>query len=112
MCTWPRSDAEIRNVQPLESVSPLILNPHLNPKKPVPIELLNKASQSLHAALLSCDELKCMAVMFGKGVIQHLGGIMCVLQLKGVLMAIYFGADHVVWAGQAGLVSNKQLLER
>ena len=37
---------------------------------------------------------------------------MCVLQLKGVLMAIYFGADHVVWAGQAGLVSNKQLLER
>ncbi len=34
------------------------------------------------------------------------------LQLKGVLMAIYFGADHVVWAGQAGLVSNKQTLER
>ena len=27
-------------------------------------------------------------------------------------MAIYFGADHVVWAGQAGLVSNKQTLER
>ncbi len=34
------------------------------------------------------------------------------MQLKGVLMAIYFGADHVVWAGQAGLVSNKTLLER
>lgn len=34
------------------------------------------------------------------------------LQLKGFLMAIYFGADHVVWAGQAGLVTNKQLLER
>ena len=33
-------------------------------------------------------------------------------QLKGVLMAVYFGADHVVWAGQAGLVSDKQLLER
>ena len=33
-------------------------------------------------------------------------------QLKGVLMAVYFGADHVVWAGQAGLVPNKQLLER
>lgn len=59
---------------PLESVSPVILNPYLNPKKPVYIELLNK--------------------------------------LKGVLMAIYFGADHVVWAGQAGLVSNKTLLER
>jgi len=27
-------------------------------------------------------------------------------------MAIYFGADHVVWAGQAGLVSNKTVLER
>ncbi|CAL5227522.1 g10509 [Coccomyxa viridis] len=63
-----------RILGPLESVSPIILNPHLNPKKPVPIELLNK--------------------------------------LKGVLMAIYFGADHVVWAGQAGLVSNKQTLER
>ena len=35
-----------------------------------------------------------------------------VLQLKGLLMAIYFGADHVVWAGQAGLISNKQTLER
>ena len=34
------------------------------------------------------------------------------MQLKGVLMAVYFGADHVVWAGQAGLVANKQLLER
>lgn len=34
------------------------------------------------------------------------------LQLKGVLMAIYFGADHVVWAGQAGLISNKTILER
>jgi hypothetical protein len=35
-----------------------------------------------------------------------------VLQLKGLLMAIYFGADHVVWAGQAGLISDKQILER
>ena len=51
-------------------------------------------------------------VRWCNAIIQHLGGIMCVLQLKGVLMAIYFGADHVVWAGQAGLVSNKQLLER
>lgn len=34
------------------------------------------------------------------------------LQLKGVLMAIYFGADHMVWAGQAGLVTNKTVLER
>jgi hypothetical protein len=29
-------------LQPLESVSPIILNPHLNPKKPLYIELLNK----------------------------------------------------------------------
>lgn len=27
-------------------------------------------------------------------------------------MAVYFGADHVVWAGQAGLVTDKTLLER
>lgn len=32
-------------LQPLESVSPIILNPHLNPKKPVPIELLNKVNK-------------------------------------------------------------------
>ena len=50
--------------------------------------------------------------MSGNAMTQHLGGTMCVLQLKGLLMAIYFGADHVVWAGQAGLVANKQLLER
>ena len=101
-------------MQPLESVSPLILNPHLNPKKPVPIELLNKASQSLRDALLSCEDVRSrlMEVISGNAMIQHSGGIMCVLQLKGVLMAIYFGADHVVWAGQAGLVANKQLLER
>ena len=99
-------------MQPLESVSPLILNPHLNPKKPVPIELLNKASQSLRAALLSCEDLRRLEVISSNAEIRHSGGIMCVLQLKGVLMAIYFGADHVVWAGQAGLVANKQLLER
>ena len=29
-------------LQPLEAVSPVILNPHLDPKKPVAIELLNK----------------------------------------------------------------------
>ena len=52
-------------MQPLESVSPLILNPQLNPKKPVPIELLNKASQSRRAALLSCGDLRRMEVMFG-----------------------------------------------
>lgn len=27
-------------------------------------------------------------------------------------MAVYFGADHVVWASQAGLYTNKQAIER
>ena len=27
-------------------------------------------------------------------------------------MAVYFGADHVVWASQAGLYTNKQAVER
>ena len=35
-----------------------------------------------------------------------------VLQLKGILMAIYFGADHIVWASQAGLYTDKQGTER
>ena len=101
-------------MQPLESVSPLILNPQLNPKKPVPIELLNKASQSWHTALLSYEELIRIEVVFGAAMLRSgTYRVFCVLlQLKGVLMAIYFGADHFVWAGQAGLVSNKQLLER
>lgn len=33
-------------------------------------------------------------------------------KLKPVLMAIYFGADHVVWAQQAGLLNNKDLTNR
>ncbi len=39
-------------MQPLESVSPIILNPYLNPKKPVPIELLNKVNQCKPSVLL------------------------------------------------------------
>ena len=31
-------------LQPLEAVSPVLLNPHFNPKKPVTIEILNKVS--------------------------------------------------------------------
>ena len=27
-------------------------------------------------------------------------------------MAVYFGADHVVWASQAGVYTNKQAVER
>lgn len=34
------------------------------------------------------------------------------LQLKNLLMASYFAADHVVWAGQAGILSDKDTLTR
>lgn len=34
------------------------------------------------------------------------------VQLKAVLMAIYFGADHFVWAYQIGLITNKTTGER
>jgi hypothetical protein len=63
-----------RVMRPLESVSPVLLNPQLNASKPVAIELLNK--------------------------------------LKNVLMALYFGADHVVWASQAGLYTNKENVDK
>lgn len=33
-------------------------------------------------------------------------------KLKPILMAIYFGADHVVWAQQAGLLQNKEFTAR
>lgn len=34
------------------------------------------------------------------------------VKVKSILMAIYFGADHVVWAYQIGLVNDKELGER
>jgi hypothetical protein len=36
----------------------------------------------------------------------------CWLQLKDVLMATYFAADHVVWAYQIGLITDKKTGER
>ncbi|KAG2435495.1 hypothetical protein HYH02_011790 [Chlamydomonas schloesseri] len=33
-------------------------------------------------------------------------------KVKAVLMAVYFGADHVVWAHQIGLISDKKVGER
>ncbi|GFR43503.1 hypothetical protein Agub_g4592, partial [Astrephomene gubernaculifera] len=33
-------------------------------------------------------------------------------KVKTVLMAVYFGADHVVWAHQIGLISDKKIGER
>lgn len=35
-----------------------------------------------------------------------------VLQVKAVLMAVYFAADHVVWANQAGIYNNKESVDR
>lgn len=34
------------------------------------------------------------------------------LQVKDVLMALYFAADHVVWAHQIGLLQDKKAGER
>jgi hypothetical protein len=36
----------------------------------------------------------------------------CWLQLKDLLMATYFAADHVVWAFQIGLIADKKTGER
>jgi hypothetical protein len=63
-----------RILRPLESLSPLVLNPTINPKNPIFIEFLNK--------------------------------------IKPILMSIYFGGDHVVWASQAGLLTNKNITDR
>jgi Peroxisomal biogenesis factor 11 (PEX11) len=63
-----------RILRPLESLTPLVLNPAINPKKPLFVELLNK--------------------------------------IKPILMSVYFGGDHVVWASQAGLLTNKDITQR
>ena len=34
------------------------------------------------------------------------------LQVKSILMAIYFAGDHVVWASQAGVYTNKEGTEK
>ena len=34
------------------------------------------------------------------------------LQAKALLNAVYFGGDHVVWASQAGIYSNKEVIDR
>jgi len=34
------------------------------------------------------------------------------MQLKGLLNTVYFGADHVVWASQAGILGDKLLVDR
>lgn len=38
--------------------------------------------------------------------------MVCGVQLKNLLMAAYFAADHVVWAGQAGVLTDKDTLAR
>ncbi|KAG2500202.1 hypothetical protein HYH03_001782 [Edaphochlamys debaryana] len=39
-------------------------------------------------------------------------GIEAINKVKAVLMAVYFGADHVVWAHQIGLIQDKKVGER
>jgi hypothetical protein len=63
-----------RIMRPLESLHPLLLNPAINPSKPLWLEVINK--------------------------------------IKPILMAVYFGGDHVVWAQNAGLTTNKALVAR
>lgn len=64
-----------RVFRPLESATPVILNPKLDASKgPAYKDALAK--------------------------------------LKSLLMALYFAGDHVVWASQAGLTTNKKLVDR
>jgi hypothetical protein len=63
-----------RIMRPLESLTPLLVQPGLTGKQPLHQELLQK--------------------------------------LKDALMALYFAADHVVWAHQIGLLTNKKAGER
>ena len=69
----------------------------------------------VRVAALSCRKQPWPACLPCKIVVQHSPLQRClapVLQLKGILMAIYFGADHIVWASQAGLYTDKQGTER
>ena len=88
-------------LQPLEAASPVLLNPALNPKKPLIIELINKVRLSLR----SC-------IMLNTARSANLRWSSACLQLKSVLMAIYFAGDHVVWASQAGLYTDKEGTEK
>lgn len=63
-----------RIFKPLESLTPLLMQPSLNRHKPLIIEILKK--------------------------------------LKCILMAVYFGGDHVVWMKQAGLLKNAHVADR
>mmetsp|Transcript_10567 Transcript_10567/g.38843 ORF Transcript_10567/g.38843 Transcript_10567/m.38843 type:complete len:227 (+) Transcript_10567:103-783(+) len=33
-------------------------------------------------------------------------------KIKAIAMALYFGGDHIVWAGSVGLIKNKELVEK
>ena len=64
-----------RILRPLESATPIILNPRLDASKgPLYKDALAKA--------------------------------------KAALMAVYFAGDHIVWAAQAGLTTNKRAVDR
>ena len=64
-----------RVFRPLESATPVILNPRLDASKgPAYKDALAK--------------------------------------LKSLLMALYFAGDHVVWASQAGLTTNKKVVDK
>ena len=89
-------------MQPLEAASPVLLSPALNPKKPLVIELINKVNGTLARAAEAASTAACWVL----SVLRPL------LQLKSILMAIYFAGDHVVWASQAGLYTDKEGTEK
>lgn len=63
-----------RVMRPLESITPLLVQPGFSGKQPKLLEAVNK--------------------------------------LKALLMAVYFGADHFVWAHQIGILNDKAAAEK
>mmetsp|Transcript_7954 Transcript_7954/g.21223 ORF Transcript_7954/g.21223 Transcript_7954/m.21223 type:complete len:235 (+) Transcript_7954:101-805(+) len=63
-----------RIMRPLETMTPLLVNPRFNNVDPKLLQTINRA--------------------------------------KSIAMAVYFGADHFVWAYQIGLLNDKQTGER
>ena len=83
--------------QPLESIMPIINNPTINTSKPLAVEVLAKVSSPQQHSHEGPLRLRASSMD---------------VQAKAILMAVYFAADHVVWAGQAGIYTNKESLER
>ena len=73
----PPGSCTVSVLQPLEAVSPVLLNPHLDPKKPVAIELLNKVwkPSSLLRAIIAILSPAQIADSAGAAVVTYYGGV-------------------------------------